>query len=963
MEEVIKYKQTDSKLRKRLLHATWKRRLVGCQANIEVWQRLLAVRSLVLPPEKDIDSWLKFANLCLKSSRQALTKRILCYLLQQDPFIEPIQPLPLTPHPVVAYSSIKYLWATRKDPFSTEENESCLNSLQSFISSLEQTPDGYIQGIEVLSCTLPVSAVLAKSYLCKGQWLLRIHHSKSSLPSENPGLLLTHYERQVLPVILSSFQAATEFSARSASIVHSINASSLSSTSSCASGNFFDQHEAQRRVLKTQYKAWHSWALANFEALSMYSRNDGHFPPKYQKQRIRAHLAPAIVGFFRSIALATPDKSLQDTLRLLTLWFKYGAQNEYQREVDSLMREGFSLSEKSDPNSTPSRGGDLQFPRMETHEWLIVVIPQLIARIHAQAPSVARLVHDLLASIGRQHPQALVYPLTVASQSQSTSRQQAAASILDTLRRTSNNLVEQAMLVSHELIRIAILWHEMWHEGLEEASRMYFGERNVEGMLSTLLPLHSMVEGGPHTHKEASFTQAFGRELHQAMEYCKRYQRTGKETDMNQAWDIYYLVFRRLHKQLPQITQIELQYVSPRLLHAHDLDLAVPGTYKSNEPEIRIGSFSPTLAIITSKQRPRKLTIVSRDERREYVFLLKGHEDLRQDERVMQLFGLVNTLLIEDRETAKKHLAIQRFAVVPLSPNSGLIGWVPHCDTFHALIREYRESRKIQLNIEHRLMMQMSADYDKLSLIQKIEIFQYALDSTSGHDLSKVLWLKSPSSEVWLDRRTNYTRSLAVMSMVGYILGLGDRHPSNLMLHRYNGNIIHIDFGDCFEVAMQREKYPEKIPFRLTRMLVKAMEISGIEGNFRFTCESVMRVLRQNKDSLMAVLEAFVYDPLINWRLLNTLSPPDFSDVPAPGIPAHPTHTRSHSHDLDAEQVTDVLNERAVLVIDRVSNKLTGRDFSKDALLDVPSQVQRLIDQATSHENLCQCYIGWCPFW
>lgn len=69
---------------------------------------------------------------------------------------------------------------------------------------------------------------------------------------------------------------------------------------------------------------------------------------------------------------------------------------------------------------------------------------------------------------------------------------------------------------------------------------------------------------------------------------------------------------------------------------------------------------------------------------------------------------------------------------------------------------------------------------------------------------------------------------------------------------------------------MHREKFPEKIPFRLTRMLVKAMEVSGIEGNFRTTCEHVMRVLRDNKESLMAVLEAFVYDPLINWRLLNT---------------------------------------------------------------------------------------------
>ena len=50
-------------------------------------------------------------------------------------------------------------------------------------------------------------------------------------------------------------------------------------------------------------------------------------------------------------------------------------------------------------------------------------------------------------------------------------------------------------------------------------------------------------------------------------------------------------------------------------------------------------------------------------------------------------------------------------------------------------------------------------------------------------------------------------------------------------------------------------------------MLTQAMEISGLEGNFRITCESVMRVLRQNRSSVMALLEAFVYDPLVNWRL------------------------------------------------------------------------------------------------
>ena len=63
-----------------------------------------------------------------------------------------------------------------------------------------------------------------------------------------------------------------------------------------------------------------------------------------------------------------------------------------------------------------------------------------------------------------------------------------------------------------------------------------------------------------------------------------------------------------------------------------------------------------------------------------------------------------------------------------------------------------------------------------------------------------------------------------------------------------------------------------KVPFRLTRMLTKAMEVSGIEGSYRSTCERTMAVLRDNRDSLVAMLEAFVYDPLISWRQLDQTS-------------------------------------------------------------------------------------------
>lgn len=66
--------------------------------------------------------------------------------------------------------------------------------------------------------------------------------------------------------------------------------------------------------------------------------------------------------------------------------------------------------------------------------------------------------------------------------------------------------------------------------------------------------------------------------------------------------------------------------------------------------------------------------------------------------------------------------------------------------------------------------------------MKKLEIYRYVAKHTKAEDLKKILWLRNTSAETWLVHRTNYINSLAVMSMVGYILGLGDRHLSNLML-------------------------------------------------------------------------------------------------------------------------------------------------------------------------------------
>lgn len=212
------------------------------------------------------------------------------------------------------------------------------------------------------------------------------------------------------------------------------------------------------------YKAWHAWALKNFEVISHHEKADAEI----SKDIFLNNVVPSVEGFFRSIALCKGN-ALQDTLRLLTLWFKYG----YQSDVNIAIAEGFNT--------------------VSIDTWL-EVIPQVIARIHTSSPIIRRLIHQLLSEVGKEHPQALVYSLTVASKSQSESRKKAALAILDKMRLHSATLVSQALLVSQELIRVAILWHEIWHEGLEEASRLYFGDHDIDAMINTLEPLHAMLD-------------------------------------------------------------------------------------------------------------------------------------------------------------------------------------------------------------------------------------------------------------------------------------------------------------------------------------------------------------------------------------------------------------------------------------------------------------------------------------
>ena len=87
---------------------------------------------------------------------------------------------------------------------------------------------------------------------------------------------------------------------------------------------------------------------------------------------------------------------------------------------------------------------------------------------------------------------------------------------MNQMRRHSELLLNEVLLVSRELIRVAVTWAEAWHEGLEDAAEAFFGLKNIDRMVDILQPLHQELNRGPATLMEITFYQSFGADLKEA---------------------------------------------------------------------------------------------------------------------------------------------------------------------------------------------------------------------------------------------------------------------------------------------------------------------------------------------------------------------------------------------------------------------------------------------------------------
>ncbi|NXJ58989.1 ATM kinase, partial [Rostratula benghalensis] len=398
---------------------------------------------------------------------------------------------------------------------------------------------------------------------------------------------------------------------------------------------------------------------------------------------------------------------------------------------------------------------------------------------------------------------------------------------------------------------------------------------------------------------------------------------------------------------------IKLKNLTDVVVPTMEIKVDPTGQYKNL---VTINSFKPEFRLAGGLNLPKIIDCVGSDgkERRQ---LVKGRDDLRQDAVMQQVFQMCNTLLQQNTETRKRKLTIRRYKVVPLSQRSGVLEWCSGTTPIGEFLVNAEEGAHKRYRPKdysthdcHKAMM----DAQKKHFEEKYSIFMNVCENFQPV-FRYFCMEKFLDPAVWFEKRLAYTRSVATSSIVGYILGLGDRHVQNILIDEQTAELVHIDLGVAFEQGKILPT-PETVPFRLTRDIVDGMGITGVEGVFRRCCEKTMAVMRNSQEALLTIVEVLLYDPLFDWTM-NPLKalylqqrPEDEADISSP-LNTDPRECKRKASD---DQSFNKVAERVLM---RLQEKLKG--VEEGTVLSVGGQVNLLIQQAMDPKNLSRLFPGW----
>jgi serine/threonine-protein kinase ATR len=396
---------------------------------------------------------------------------------------------------------------------------------------------------------------------------------------------------------------------------------------------------------------------------------------------------------------------------------------------------------------------------------------------------------------------------------------------------------------------------------------------------------------------------------------------------------------------------------------------------------MQISHLEDLVDVATSKAKPKTIYVKTTCGKT-IKFLCKQEKngDLRKDNRMMEFNHTVNRVLQESADGRRRNLRLRTFAVVCLNEECGILEWVNNTSCIRHLITEAHQQYPLDSNFiggksffDEVMAFQEENKYDLENL--KMRYHEVVLDRYKPC-FHRWFLAAFPDPTAWLDTRATFTRSCAVWSAVGHVVGLGDRHTENILLDTTNGECVHVDFDCLFDKGLSLLR-PEIVPFRLTPNMVDAMGLTGVEGTFRRTMEVTMGLLRDNKDTLLSVLEPFLRDPTVAWSRSGRAQRPTTDGASTTSkLPGGAGLTEN----ADAKEALSKISGRLSGVYNLghpnykkilaayhkrgapLPQRGLGAQVDEYLPLSVQGQVARMIDEARSEENLAQMYIGWQPW-
>lgn len=303
---------------------------------------------------------------------------------------------------------------------------------------------------------------------------------------------------------------------------------------------------------------------------------------------------------------------------------------------------------------------------------------------------------------------------------------------------------------------------------------------------------------------------------------------------------------------------------------------------------VQILSFSSMLGVLASKQLPKQITMHCSDEK-DYTFLVKGGEDLRLDQRIEQLFDVMNQILHTDPRCRDRTLVTRTYKVIPMTQEIGIIEWLHDTSTLKSMIEDrlQKDDRCADLQSNKRQRLQLfnttpAKNYEAFVMKQRggsfcakviapessdaKSNFQDVQELIPGDLLRRQLFDISSDFESFLSVRDQFAKSLAVFSACSYILGIGDRHLDNFLLDLRTGAVIGIDFGVSFGAGASALPVPELIPFRYTRQMSFVFEPYDGVNLLTQDMQAVFGALRDKKQVIESVMNVFLHEPLLDWQ-------------------------------------------------------------------------------------------------